>query len=212
MGKKKTTTPSGKTLNDAVYCNILNCSNNSLTSIDPRTGENGNNQLPMVSEYVNPIRCLACAASTTELLDRDINKGQNCLPDGELGIQSASGSSPSLAEESEVQQYERMLAIPALAENMLRETAADGEGTDDQDERTCYAEPPLIRLVADPAMSSAITLAEEAVVANICGSTVRKKYALSDKTCTECLPLLFSTDAAPQHDLILLREFSDGAL
>ncbi|ELU02062.1 hypothetical protein CAPTEDRAFT_218121 [Capitella teleta] len=82
---------------------------------------NGNNQHPMVSEYVNAIRCLACAASTTELLDRDINKGQNCLPDGELGIQSASGSSPSLAEESEVQQYERMLAIPALEENMLRD-------------------------------------------------------------------------------------------
>ncbi|ELT91908.1 hypothetical protein CAPTEDRAFT_228699 [Capitella teleta] len=39
MGRKKTTTPSGKPLNDAVYCNILNCSNNSLTSIDPRTGK-----------------------------------------------------------------------------------------------------------------------------------------------------------------------------
>ncbi|ELU01344.1 hypothetical protein CAPTEDRAFT_214218 [Capitella teleta] len=188
MGRKKTTTPSGKTLNDAVYCNILNCSNNSLTSIDPRTGK-----IVRFHSWPHPDK----VGETVK--DAAVKKAEKL----EL---------PSLAEESEVQQYERMLAIPALEENMLRATAPDGEGTDDQDERTCYAEPPLIRLVADPAMSSAITLAEEAVVANTCGSIVRKKYALSDKTCTECLPLLFSTDAVPQHDLILLREFSDGAL
>ena len=47
---------------------------------------NGFNDHPMPEQYVNALHCLACYVSTTELLDKNISSGANCLPDGENDI------------------------------------------------------------------------------------------------------------------------------
>ncbi|GFN93250.1 transposable element p transposase [Plakobranchus ocellatus] len=43
----------------------------------------GFNDHPKAESYINALRCLACSSSTTELLDKTISAGANCLSDKE---------------------------------------------------------------------------------------------------------------------------------
>jgi ferredoxin len=58
---------------------------------------NGFNDHPSVPAYVNALRCLSCSSSVSELLDKTISSGSNCLPDGEHGERTPDPPAPSVA-------------------------------------------------------------------------------------------------------------------
>lgn len=66
-------------------------------------GRNGFNDHPTLTGYVNAIRCLACAFSTTDLLDSSISEGRNCMDDGETDSLFSKFETPLSECESKVE-------------------------------------------------------------------------------------------------------------
>jgi len=80
-------------------------------------GYNGFNDHPTPESYINALRCLSCSSSTTELLDKTISAGANCLADGETNT-SCIINIDNIASVSQGQssQYLQLQSVPITSE------------------------------------------------------------------------------------------------
>eukprot|EP00745_Piridium_sociabile_P013933 TRINITY_DN20534_c0_g2_i1.p1 TRINITY_DN20534_c0_g2~~TRINITY_DN20534_c0_g2_i1.p1 ORF type:complete len:764 (-),score=172.59 TRINITY_DN20534_c0_g2_i1:134-2425(-) len=145
-------------------------------------GYNGFDDHPTLPAYTNALRCLSCRFSTTELLDKTISAGANCLPDNEAGgvLHEAGG-------------------VAHVPSQTLESASIENESACSQLE---------ISHADSPRVDSTLKPAEGDIVAYIAGSMIKK---LNITGCSQCAGKL-TTAPQTSPSLTTLKEFKPGAL
>jgi hypothetical protein len=127
------------------------------------------------------------------------------MPDGESSISSLCVNQE---EEDEREEYVTMLPSAPVSSPIESTEVPDEEPDSDASSTPSHTMP------SPSPPPEPISCEERSIVANICGAIIRKKFKNKpDKTCSDCLSLLQSSNIdAQDHNLIHLREFKEGAL